>query len=101
MQRLGRTAAIVVTVAAVLGLGGCGEDVPTKDQFIEQMKSRVPDRTLSASVYGCTYDAIGKDRKLLDAALSDKEPSDAQVAKLRTIFSKCVIAASTTTTKPK
>jgi len=94
--------AAVVMASMALALSGCGTDVPTKDEFIEYMKGRVEDRTLSAAVYGCTYDKIRKDRKLLDAAMSDK-PSDEATAKLRTIFSKCVLEPSgptTTTTHP-
>lgn len=102
---LRRVLAVFIAVLAISSaFTACGEDIPTKDEFIEQMKTRVEDRTLSAAVYGCTYDAIRKDRKLLDAAMSDK-PSDEATAELRTIFSKCVLdaaaPASTTTTTAK
>lgn len=115
MQRVRRPAAVVTLIVTMTALGGCGEDIPTKDQFIEHMKGRTADRTLSMSVYGCTYDAIRKDSKLLETALADdmdedekkklpkkqQEELEAMTAKLRTIFSKCVLSGSTTTTAPK
>lgn len=99
-QLVRRSIAAVVVVASVASLGACGTDVPTRDEFIEYMKGRVEDRTLPAAVYGCTYDSIHKDRPLLDAAMSDKQ-SDKVTAELRTVFSRCILKqTATTTTRP-
>ena len=103
--RVIRTAAVVAALAGCLGgVVGCGDDIPTKDEFIEQMKAR--EDSLPSAVYGCTYDAIRKDRKLLDAAMLDPEsdnPEDkkaikAAQSKLVSIFSKCFVDQETTTT---
>lgn len=87
-------------MGAALVLGACGNDVPSRLEFVRQMQDRAETSPVPAKVYGCTYDAIRKDQRLLKATMDNSGLSKADERKLATILSRCVVDNATTTTRP-
>ena len=85
---------------AALVLGACGDDVPSRQDFVRQMQDRAEASPVPARVYGCTYDAIRKDQRLLQATMDNQGLSKQDNEKLATILSRCVLQNTTTTSRP-
>lgn len=91
-----RRAAGAVLLSGALSLAvtlsGCGESVPTRDEFIAELRTTMGNdltegtgldvdadalRTLVDEFLGCTYDAVTRDRDLLQQLMRDPSFSSA------------------------
>jgi hypothetical protein len=79
------------------GAAGCGEEVPTKADFIDRMQA-ITNPPLDRVVAACAYDRIGKDSRLVEVAVQTEEIADKDQQRLREILAKCVLDTATTTT---
>jgi hypothetical protein len=97
-RRTTRLALGAITSLLVLtGVAGCGEDVPTKADFIDRVRE-ITNPPLDRVVAACAYDRIGKNTHLVEVAVqSGKIPSKDQ-KQLSEILAKCVVDTATTTT---
>jgi hypothetical protein len=91
----------VVAVGLLVGGAGCGQDTPTKADFIDRLQA-ITNPPIDRAVAACAYDTIGKDRRLVDVAVSTQQ--DQMKAKdrkrLSEILAQCLLDMATTTTSP-
>ena len=97
-RRTTRLALGAVTSLVLLGIaGGCGEDVPTKADFIDRVQA-ITNPPLDRVVAACAYDRIGKDSHLVEVAVQTSDIAPKDQKRLSEILAKCVVDTATTTT---
>jgi hypothetical protein len=82
------------------GVAGCGDDVPTKADFVERLRA---DTNVDRAVAECAYDRIADDHHLMEEAMTKSDTGDQKLApkdhqRLTQIMARCVLATATTTT---
>ena len=90
----------ITSVVLLTGAAGCGEDVPTKADFIDRIQA-ITNPPLDRVVAACAYDRIGKDKRLVEVAVQTGDIAPKDQKQLSEILAKCVVdTATTTTAKP-
>jgi hypothetical protein len=91
----------LVTTGLLLAGAGCGDETPTKADFIDRLQA-ITNPSVDRAVAACAYDRIGKDRHLLDVAVSTEQDKMKQADRkqLSELLAKCLLDMATTTTSP-
>lgn len=87
----------ITSVVLLVGAAGCGEDVPTKADFIDRVQA-ITNPPLDRVVAACAYDRIGKNDRLVEVAVQTGKISPKDQKQLSEILAKCVVDTATTTT---
>ena len=87
----------ITSVVVLMGITGCGEEVPTKADFIDRVQA-ITNPPLDRVVAACAYDRIGKDSRLVEVAVQTSDIAPKDQKKLSEILAKCVVDTATTTT---
>lgn len=88
-------------LACALPLAGCGDDAPTKADFVDAVRQNTDG--IGADVAGCVYAEIRSDARLTKVAMTQKQLSKADTETMQSIYADCLLKLHprTTTTAPK
>ena len=98
----------VLVIATLSLVVGCGSDTPSKSEFVTRLRE-ITDPPVDSKLAECAYDAMAKDQRLMQLALTTGSLPKADDDKLAKIFARCVLGPdapttakqTTTTTKKK
>jgi len=83
---------LLIAASAVCGLGlaACGDDVPTKADFVTTIQ-KITTPPLSTALAECAYDKVKSDPKLMERAMTKTSIPKADEDKLAKIMARCVL----------